>query len=144
MFKMVMAISTKEGAKINCNTFELVIEAQLEADKWKEALLLLKTMENLSFKPSLQVYVSLVEKLERARQYKAVLALYRAMVQDGYDFYENAVLNGVFKRLISAVGTGVQPDLSKVTKDVASTVSVTTLPTSQVLEELVASSVSRS
>jgi hypothetical protein len=47
----------------------------------------------------LQTYVTLVELLERARQYRAVLALYRVMVRDGYDFYENTVLNGVFKRL---------------------------------------------
>ena len=47
----------------------------------------------------IQTYVTLVELLERARQYRAVLALYRVMVRDGYDFYENTVLNGVFKRL---------------------------------------------
>ena len=41
-----------------------------------------------------QVYVSLIELLEKARQYKAVLALYKVMARDGYDFYENVVLNG--------------------------------------------------
>lgn len=104
MFKMVLAISNKEGARINANTFELVIESLLEVDKWKEALLLLKTMEKMSFQPSLDTYVALCEKLEKAREYKAVLALYRAMVAQGFDFYENVVLNGLFKRMISVVG----------------------------------------
>jgi hypothetical protein len=134
MFKMVMAVSFKEGARINGNTFELCIEAVIEQGQWKvydhhyhddhhhhnhyyhlnhhhhyhnryhhhyhhyhhhhhhhyhhhyyhhhhmniqEALLLIQSMERLSFKPSMQTYVSLVELLERARQYRAVLALYR-------------------------------------------------------------------
>jgi len=101
MYKMVIAIANKEGAKINGNTFELVIEALLDVDKWQQALLLLRTMDQSSFRPSLSVYVTLVEKLERKRQFKAVLALYRAMVKDGYDFYENSVLNGIFKRMVS-------------------------------------------
>lgn len=159
---MVMAISHKEGARINVNTFELVIESLLLEDKWKESLLLLKTMEKvrasgwvggcplclrtshtfthvfdsfyffssrnicrsanfpicpspnpqMQFQPSLETYVALVERLEKAREYKAVLALYRAMVGQGYDFYENSVLNGVFKRLVNVVGKGV--DLEKV------------------------------
>lgn len=66
----------------------------------------------MQFQPSLETYVALVERLEKAREYKAVLALYRAMVAQGYDFYENSVLNGVFKRLVSVVGKGV--DLEKV------------------------------
>lgn len=66
----------------------------------------------MQFQPSLETYVALVERLEKAREYKAVLALYRAMVGQGYDFYENSVLNGVFKRLVSVVGKGV--DLEKV------------------------------
>ena len=52
----------------------------------------------------------MVEQLEKARQYKAVLALYRIMSRDGYDFYENNVLNGVFKRLIDiSVGIDSNP-----------------------------------
>lgn len=72
-----MAISHKEGAKINANTFELAIEAIIEKEQWREALLLIQGMERLDLKPSMQTYVSLVELLERARQYKAVLAVYR-------------------------------------------------------------------
>ena len=33
------------------------------------------------------------------------------MVRDGYDFYENSVLNGVFKRLVSVAAKGVDADL---------------------------------
>eukprot|EP00596_Hydrurales_sp_CCMP1899_P000718 CAMPEP_0119044370 /NCGR_PEP_ID=MMETSP1177-20130426/30952_1 /TAXON_ID=2985 /ORGANISM="Ochromonas sp, Strain CCMP1899" /LENGTH=540 /DNA_ID=CAMNT_0007014397 /DNA_START=865 /DNA_END=2487 /DNA_ORIENTATION=+ len=109
MFKMVMAVSYKEGARINGNTFELCIEAVIEQGQWKEALLLIQSMERLSFKPSMQTYVSLVELLEKARQYRAVLALYRVMVKDGYDFYENTVLNGVFKRLVSLTAQPADP-----------------------------------
>ena len=55
MFKMVLNISQKDGAKINSNTFEIVIEALLAEARWKESLVLIRAMERLSFKPSLQV-----------------------------------------------------------------------------------------
>ena len=32
-------------------------------------------------------------------------------MRDGYDFYENNVLNGVFKRLVSVAAKGVDADL---------------------------------
>lgn len=103
MFKMVIGISQKETAKskINSNTFEIVIESMLAADKWKEAMILVQTMEKLDFKPSVQICVALVEKLERARQYKSVMAMYKLMVRYEYDFYENGVLNLIFKRMIT-------------------------------------------
>ncbi len=101
MYRMAMQISKKEGAKINGNTFELVIEALLELDKWQEALGILTIMEDTQFKPTLAIYVTLVERLEKAKQFRAVMALYRAMVRDGYDFYENTVLNGIFKKIVS-------------------------------------------
>merc|ERR1711871_985272 len=101
MYRMVVEICKKDGAKINGNTFELVIEALLEKGKWKEALETLNLMDKMQFKPSLSVYVALVEKLEKAKQFKAVMTLYRAMVRDGYDFYENTVLNSIFKNIVS-------------------------------------------
>merc|ERR1711871_679838 len=101
MYRMVVDICKKDGAKINGNTFELVIEALLEQDKWQEALSILSTMEDTQFKPSLAIYVTLVERLEKAKEFRAVMALYRAMVRDGYDFYENTVLNGIFKKIVS-------------------------------------------
>lgn len=101
MYRMIVDICKKEGAKINGNTFELVIEALLDGDKWKEALSTLSLMEEMQFKPSLAVYVTLVEKLEKAKQFKAVMTLYRAMVRDGYDFYENTVLNSIFKKIVT-------------------------------------------
>ena len=58
--------------------------------------------------------------LERNRQYRAVLALYKLMDRYGYEFYENPVLNAIFKRLISAgtVGLDVEfgSDLLRFTK----------------------------
>jgi hypothetical protein len=94
MMRMVAAISSRDDAKVNGNTFELVLEALLENGEWKKSLTVLSIMEKLRLKPSLQIYVNLVELLEKSRQYKAVLALYRIMARDGYDFYENSVLNG--------------------------------------------------
>ena len=133
MFKMVMAISHKEGARINANTFELVIEAVLEKEQWREALLLIQSMERLDFQPSLEIYVSLVELLERARQYKAVLAIYKHMVNNGYDFYDNIVLNGVFKRLVSVAAKGIDADLKS---SAASILSYVNLPNSLQQQQL--------
>jgi hypothetical protein len=96
---------------VNGNTFEIVMESMLAAGTWKEPLILLRTMERLGFKASMNICVSLAELLERARQYKAVLALYKVMVRYGYDFYENDILNGVFKRLVSVAATGVSADI---------------------------------
>lgn len=57
MFKMVLGISQKDGAKINSNTFEIAIESLLEEHKWKEAMILVRAMDKLSFKPSLEVCI---------------------------------------------------------------------------------------
>ena len=99
------------SVKVNGNTFEIVMEAMLERGNWKEPLVLLRTMEKFGFKASMAICVSLAELLERARQYKAVLALYKVMVRYGYDFYENDILNGVFKRLVSVAAKGGQADI---------------------------------
>jgi len=115
MFKMVMAITLKDEVKINGNTFELVIEALLGESKWKESLILIKTMDKLGLKPSLETCVSLVEQLEKARQYKAAIAMYRVMTREGYDFYENTVLDGIFKRLISFASFTTDADLQRST-----------------------------
>jgi pentatricopeptide repeat protein len=100
MYRMVVEICKKEGAKINGNTFELVIEALLGQGKWKEALSTLGLMEDMGFKPSLAVYVALVEQLEKAKQFRAVMALYRAMVRDGYGFCYSLVLPSFFSCLL--------------------------------------------
>jgi pentatricopeptide repeat protein len=113
MFRMVMTMSLKEGVRVNGNTFELVIEALLETSKWKESLQLIRAMDKLEFRPSLQVCVQLVEVLEQAREYKAVLAMYKYMERQGYDFYENTILNGVFKRLVKVASLGARADLRK-------------------------------
>ena len=120
MFQMVIAITSKDkDVKINSNTFELVIEALLEENKWKESLLLVKTMDKLSFTPSISVYTTLIEQLEKARQYKVVFALYRMMARDGYSFYENNILNGVFKRLVNLAAVGIDADLQRAVSEVS-------------------------
>jgi hypothetical protein len=52
-----------------------------------------------------------VEVLERAKQYRAVLAVYRYMESKGYDFYENSILNGIFKRLVQVASVSAKADL---------------------------------
>jgi len=49
------------------------------------------------------------------------------MVRDGYDFYENTVLNGAFKRLVSVAAKGVDADLKT---SAASILSYVSLPSS--------------
>ena len=131
MFKMVMALTAKDDSKVNGNTFEIVMEAMLEKGKWKEPLILLRTMDKFGLKASMAVCVGLAELLERARQYKAVLALYKVMVRYGYDFYENDILNGVFKRLVSVAAKGVQADI-----DASASATVQETPTLRVEEEV--------
>jgi len=113
MFRMVMTMSLKEEAKINVNTFELVIESLLGVNQWKEALLLIRAMDKLSYKPTIGICVMLVEVLERERQYKAVLAMYKYMERRGYDFYENVILNEVFKRLVKVASLGARADIKR-------------------------------
>jgi hypothetical protein len=107
MFKMVMSLTSQPDARLNGNTFELALEALLEHTRWKEALLLVQTMDRAGHHPSLGVCVLLVERLERAKEYRAALALYTYMERKGYDCYENAVLNGVFERLVKSAAMGV-------------------------------------
>lgn len=40
------------------------------------------------------------------------------MIRDGYDFYENSVLNGVFKRLVIVASKGADADLQSAAADV--------------------------
>lgn len=102
MFKMICGLSMKESPRINGNSYELTVEALLDQNMWKESLAVVKIMSIRStYQPSLDICVRLVETLERARQYKAVLAMYRLMVHIGYDFYESEILNGIFKKIVS-------------------------------------------
>ena len=119
MFQMIVAISAKDDVRINSNTFELVIEALLDGGKWKESLLLIRTMDTMGFSPSIAVYVALVEQLERARQYNIVLALYRLMAKDGHSFYENPVLNTLFKKIISIGTLGMDNHIDRSTTELS-------------------------
>ena len=55
MLRMAMSIIQREDAKINGNTFEIVIEALLEEKMWKQTLSMLNIMEKYGFKPQIQV-----------------------------------------------------------------------------------------
>ena len=110
MYRMLVGLSANEGSKINVNSYELTIEALLDANMWREALLIVKLMNQSIFQPSLETCTRVVEALEKARQYKAVLAMYRLMDNYGYDFYENDVLNGIFKNIVNVAAKGVNAD----------------------------------
>ncbi len=110
MYRMLLGLSAREGSKINVNSYELTIEALLGENMWKEALLIIKLMNQSVFQPSLETCTRVVEALERARQYKAVLAMYRLMDDYGYDFYENDVLNGIFKKIVNVAAKGINAD----------------------------------
>lgn len=112
MYRMISMLSQKEGTKINGNSIELTIEALLDQDMWREAIVMVSSMEEMSFQLSLDLCVRLVGVLERNRQYKAVLALYKRMANSGFDFYEQEVLNGVFKRLVEVAARGAGADLA--------------------------------
>ena len=102
-----MTLCRKEQSKINANTFELAMETMLELNKWREALQLMSAMDSIGYKPSIGVCVELVEQLEKAREYKAVLAVYHFLEFRGYDFYENALMDKVFKRLVKVAAIGI-------------------------------------
>jgi pentatricopeptide repeat protein len=110
MYRMLIGLSAKEGSRINVNSYELTIEALLDIGMWKESLLIVKLMNQSVFQPSLETCTRVVEALERARQYKAVLAMYRLMDNYGYDFYENDVLNGIFKNIVNVAAKGIKAD----------------------------------
>lgn len=106
MYKMVMALAFQDDVKINANTFELVVETLIAEDKWAETLLLLREMERHHFRPTIDSCVKLIYLLERSRQYRAALAMYRYMLRHDYDFYENDILNEVFKKVMSIASMG--------------------------------------
>lgn len=105
---MLIALAAQPQARLNSNSFELVLEALLDNSKWKEALLVLRTMDQQGHRPSTAVCVRLVEILEKERQYKAALALYNYMERKSYDFYANGVLNEIFKRLVKVAAFAVK------------------------------------
>jgi pentatricopeptide repeat protein len=112
MFRMINALGARDNAKINGNSYELVIEALVDEGLWRESMVLVAEMDKRDYTLRLELCVRLVEVLEKARQYRVVLALYRKMVTKGYDFYENEILNDVFKRLVSVASIARKEDLT--------------------------------
>lgn len=55
MYRMLISLCNKENVRLNSNTYELTIEALLEQSMWKEALVILKLMNQSVFVPSLEV-----------------------------------------------------------------------------------------
>ena len=52
------------------------------------------------------------------------------MVKNGYDFYENSFLNGVFKRLVSVAAKGINAEDLKTTDSLISSSSSSSLSSS--------------
>jgi hypothetical protein len=55
IFTMVMSLSKSNNLRMNGNTFEIALEAMLEAKLWKQSLVIIRAMEKLHFRPSIQV-----------------------------------------------------------------------------------------
>jgi hypothetical protein len=55
MYKMLVSLCSKEGVRLNANSYELTIEALLEQGMWKEALIIIKLMNQSVFIPTLEV-----------------------------------------------------------------------------------------
>eukprot|EP00981_Chlorochromonas_danica_P012152 scaffold4562_cov183-Ochromonas_danica.AAC.2 len=107
MFKMIMQLVHKEGIRMNANAFELVVESLLEfPNKHKDILYLLQTMDRLGHRLSLDNCVAFIQYLESQRQYKIALGMYKYMIKQGYEFYENKLLNDIFTRMIKLAGLG--------------------------------------
>ena len=62
MYRMLISLASKENARINGNSYELTIEALLDEDLWKEALLIIKLMNQSIYQPSLEVSLSNAKK----------------------------------------------------------------------------------
>lgn len=106
LYKMAIAISSKKDVRLNYNFFEIVLEALIDEGRWSECLRVLRAMEVRRFKPSIESCVNVIYLLERARQFRAALAMYRYMIRNDYSFYENAILNDIFKRLMRVASFG--------------------------------------
>jgi pentatricopeptide repeat domain-containing protein 1 len=115
MYRMVLALSRsgcQSGSfQVNFNTFQIALEKLISLERCHECMVLIKEMDRHNLQPDLQLCVDIVQVLERSRQYRAVFAMYQLMVRHNYQFYENAALNGVFKRLVSVAAKSVDADL---------------------------------
>lgn len=114
LVQFALYLATKDAAILNANSFEIVVETVIAQERWKDALFLLREMEKHDVRPSIQSCTNLIYLLEKNREYRAALAIYRYMLKYGYDFYENELLNQLFKKMLMIASLG--SDLSHATK----------------------------
>ncbi|RYY68518.1 hypothetical protein EON63_24720, partial [archaeon] len=104
LYKLYTTLSPQPDITLNGNTYELVVEALLTLpNRHKDILSVIKHMDTEGYNLSLANCVWFIQVLERTHQYNLALAMYKYLVVKKYDFYDNPMLNEVFKALISGL-----------------------------------------
>eukprot|EP01031_Cornospumella_fuschlensis_P033644 gene33644-40699_t len=107
LYKLYTSLYENPFVSLNGNAYELVVEGLLSLpNRHKEVLLVIKHMDKYGYSLTLPNCVLFIQVLERSRQYKLALGMYKYMVMKKYDFYANPMLNDLFKRVVKVVGGG--------------------------------------
>jgi pentatricopeptide repeat protein len=88
-------------ASPNRQTYNLLIRAMANNKRPRDAEALLRCMREENMVPDVDLYTVTVSSYEKAGQPLRALRLMEAMREDGYEFYEAAVLNAAFKKAVN-------------------------------------------
>jgi pentatricopeptide repeat protein len=88
-------------ASPNRQTYNILIRALANNQKPREAEALLRRMRQETMVPDVDLYTITVSSYEKTGQPLQALRLMESMREDGYEFYEAAVLNAAFKKAIN-------------------------------------------
>lgn len=109
-------ISTKHSTPIsrpNRQTYSILLRATTLAKPPYEddAEIILRDMKNAGYNPTVDQYAVVVSAFERSSPAKPLkaLRLMEEMREEGFDFYENKVLNQTFKKLVKLVNAVTGP-----------------------------------
>ena len=103
----------KTSTEPNRQTFSILLRAmttQIKPPMAEESEQLLHNMKLVGFLPDVDQYTAVVNAYERNSKPLRALRLMETMREEGFDFYENQVLNETFKKLVKIVNamTGSQ------------------------------------
>lgn len=89
------------AASPNRQTYNILIRTFASNRKPREAEVFLRQMQRDGLAPDVDLYTATVSAYERTGQPLRALRLLESMREDGYDFYESAILNAAFKRAVA-------------------------------------------
>jgi len=89
------------AASPNRQTYNILIRTFASNRKPREAEVFLRQMQRDGLAPDVDLYTATVSAYERTGQPLRALRLMESMREDGYDFYESAILNAAFKRAVA-------------------------------------------